>query len=188
LSLESLVAIALPASVVGIGGGLLTNLIELGVFYPRLPAEFKKMGAGIKLWKRALTPLYGGIVEEILLRLFVMSGLIWLLSRFNNGSPSDAAVWFAIVLAALLFGIGHLPATVSITPLTPLIVSRALLLNGILGVAAGYLFWRYGLESAMIAHAWGDIFIIVLPSFFIRPQKDDLVMKPQNTLKHPRIT
>jgi uncharacterized membrane protein YjjP (DUF1212 family) len=39
-----------------------------------------------------------------------------------------------------------------ITPLTQMLVVRALVLNGIAGVAFGYLYWRYGLEAAMSAH------------------------------------
>ena len=37
-------------------------------------------------------------------------------------------------------------------PLTPLLVVRALVLNGVAGVAFGYLYWRQGLEAAMLGH------------------------------------
>jgi membrane protease YdiL (CAAX protease family) len=43
-------------------------------------------------------------------------------------------------------------------------------LNGIIGVAAGYLFWRYGLEAAMIAHFCGDMMLHVVPVLFQRDQ------------------
>ena len=36
--------------------------------------------------------------------------------------------------------------------MTPLLAVRALLLNGIAGVAFGYLYWRWGLEAAMLGH------------------------------------
>jgi membrane protease YdiL (CAAX protease family) len=56
------------------------------------------------------------------------------------------------VLVAVLFGLGHLPATSAITPLTTMLVLRAVVLNGIAGIAFGYLYWRHGLEAAMIGH------------------------------------
>jgi hypothetical protein len=48
--------------------------------------------------------------------------------------------------------LGHLPATAAVAPLTPLLVARALVLNGVAGIAFGYLYWRHGLEAAMVGH------------------------------------
>lgn len=45
-----------------------------------------------------------------------------------------------------------MPATAASVGVTPLLVARAILLNGIIGIAAGYLFWQYGLGAAMLAH------------------------------------
>jgi membrane protease YdiL (CAAX protease family) len=86
----------------------------------------------------------------------------------TNGVPNDVIFWAAIIFAALLFGVGHLPATARLAPLTPLLVARGLLLNAILGVVAGVLFWRYGLEAAMIAHFSADIVLHVLPAPFLK--------------------
>jgi len=74
--------------------------------------------------------------------------------------------WPAILLAALLFGLGHLPATKAIMPLTPLIVARALLLNGIAGIAFGWLYWQYGLVGAMLAHFCADIVLHLIGPLF----------------------
>jgi hypothetical protein len=38
------------------------------------------------------------------------------------------------------------------TPLTPVLIVRALVLNGIAGVVLGYLYWKNGLEAAMLGH------------------------------------
>jgi membrane protease YdiL (CAAX protease family) len=99
---------------------------------------------------------YGGIVEELLLRWGLMSLLVWVGWRVvqrGQGLPRPALVWTAIVLAALLFGAGHLPALAAIVDLTPLIVLRTILLNALGGVLFGWLFWRRSLETAMVAHA-----------------------------------
>ncbi len=57
------------------------------------------------------------------------------------------------------FGLGHLPATSVILPLTPLVVVRAVILNGLAGIAFGYLFFTTGLESAMISHFTADLIL-----------------------------
>ena len=67
------------------------------------------------------------------------------------------ALWLATILAAVIFGLGHLPATAALVKLTPLLIVRAILLNGVVGVATGYLYWRYGLEAAVLAHFSADI-------------------------------
>lgn len=100
--------------------------------------------------------LYGGITEELLLRWGLMTLLVWIgwrVTQRGESLPRPALVWSAIVLAAVLFGLGHLPATAGVVPLTTPVVARAILLNGILGVVFGWLYWRRSLESAMLAHA-----------------------------------
>lgn len=163
--LETIVPIAVVSG--AIAGGLVLAL-EVAIFRPRMPESIKEGAITPAIWKAFLASFYGGITEEILMRLFLMSGAVWLLSRLTNGVPTDGQFWFGIVFAALLFGLGHLPATAALAPLTPLTVIRAILLNALLGMVAGWLFWRYGLEAAMIAHFTADIVLHVLPAPFIR--------------------
>lgn len=100
--------------------------------------------------------LYGGITEELLLRWGFMSLLAWLGWRVlqrGQGTPRPALMWAAIILAAILFGVGHLPALAGIVVLTPLLIFRTILLNALGGLLFGWLFWRRNLETAMVAHA-----------------------------------
>ncbi|MED4462639.1 CPBP family glutamic-type intramembrane protease [Metabacillus fastidiosus] len=61
---------------------------------------------------------------------------------------------------AILFGIGHLGAVFSIIEtVTPLLIVRTIFLNAVLGIICGYLYWKKGLEYAIIAHIVGDIII-----------------------------
>jgi hypothetical protein len=167
------VAEMLPlALLLGIACGAVMLLLEGVYFAPRIPSELSMMDSRTAFWKRILACFYGGIVEEILMRLFVMGGLAWLLGliwQAPGGMPAVGAFWMANFLAALLFGAGHLPATVQITRrLTPTIVLRALLLNGIPGLAAGYLYMRYGLEAAMVLHFSLDIVIHLMATPLIK--------------------
>jgi membrane protease YdiL (CAAX protease family) len=68
----------------------------------------------------------------------------------------------ANIVAALLFGLAHLPTTSLLAPLTPVIVTRAVVLNGLLGLAFGFLYWTRGLESAMLSHFCADLLLHVI--------------------------
>jgi hypothetical protein len=153
-------ALLAPALILGIASSSIVLILEVAVFWPRLPQAMRDHFPIPALWKRLLASFYGGIDEEILLRLFLLSLLVWLIGfvwHLPGGKPTLGAFWLANILAAVVFGLGHLPATAALVKLTPLLVGRAILLNGIVGVAAGYLFWRYGLEAAMLAHFSADI-------------------------------
>ena len=100
--------------------------------------------------------LYGGVTEEIMLRWGLMSLLAWLGWRLTGAAttgPATAVMWVAIVLTAVTFGALHLPTVGAITSVTVAVALRTVLLNALGGVAFGWLFWRRGLEAAMIAHA-----------------------------------
>jgi membrane protease YdiL (CAAX protease family) len=163
----------LPISIiVGVVGSLIIIALDLWVFGPALLSQLGEQMRALNpqsvqppAWKGLLASFYGGINEEILLRLFMMSGLAWLgkfISHTVDGRPTAVVLWIANVLAAVLFGLGHLPATSLLLPLTPLFITRAIVLNGLLGVAFGYLYMTRGLESAMISHFSADIVLHVL--------------------------
>ena len=110
--------------------------------------------------------LYGGITEELLLRWGLMSLLVWGSWRLLQGGTNSPAVrwyWLGITLAALLFGIGHVPAAIGFGMLiTPLRIGFVILFNTIAGLIFGWLFWRKGLETAMIAHATAHIIAVLI--------------------------
>ena len=162
----------LPVSIIlGVILALVIITLEVLVFQPALVAQLGENAltglSAVKptAWQGLLASLYGAINEEILLRLCVMSFLVWLgrfVSRTADGKPTLAVLWIANILAALLFGLGHLPATAVLVPLTPLVVMRSIVLNGLIGVGFGYLYFKHGLESAMISHFSADIVLHVL--------------------------
>lgn len=158
--------------IIGAAAAALIIGLDVFVFQPALWSELgdqaQTLADGIvkpPAWQGFLASFYGGISEEVLLRLFAMSLFVWLgsfVSKAADGKPTSAVFWIGNILAAALFGLGHLPATASILPLTPLVVARAILLNGAAGVAFGWLYWKRGLESAMAAHFTADIVLHVL--------------------------
>jgi membrane protease YdiL (CAAX protease family) len=150
--------------------GLITGLVLIGVdallLLPRTGVDLAKWMAGIPLWKRLLAGVfYGGITEELLVRLFVVTALVWALGkvwRTSDARPAPGAVWTAIVIATLLFALGHLPMASRLGELTPWLVVRVLVLNGIAGMLYGWLYTRRGLEAAIAAHAATHIPLQVL--------------------------
>lgn len=154
-----------PALILGIGSATILMILEIAVFWPRLPKAMREDVPIPSLGKRFLASFYGGIDEEILLRLFLLSLLAWLIGfawHVPSGMPTQGALWIANIIAAVIFGLGHLPATAALVKITPLLIWRAIVLNGIVGIATGYLFWTYGLEAAMLAHFSADMVIHIV--------------------------
>jgi membrane protease YdiL (CAAX protease family) len=111
--------------------------------------------------------LYGGIIEEILLRLLVMSLFVLILWKLFARAKDNLNIpnWIyitAIILASVLFAAGHIPFTAQSFGLSVPIIIRCFVLNGIGGLGFGYLYWKKGLAYSMIAHASTHVFMQVL--------------------------
>ena len=114
--------------------------------------------------------LSGGIIEEVMMRLFLMSLVVFIISKLfyrkNNDIPVKAYV-IANIIVALLFAAGHLPSTAAMTTLTPLLIFRSFLFNGGLGLGFGYLYRKYGISYAMISHGLCHLIADILMCIFI---------------------
>ncbi|ARU54404.1 MAG: CPBP family glutamic-type intramembrane protease [Pseudomonadales bacterium] len=165
---KPLAPVLVISALAGIFGGMLLLLFYHAVeIY--LPKEFVTNANQLALpWYTRL--LYGGITEEILIRWGLMPGLVWLSFRASGPRKStsrDNAIpsghyGAAIVLSALLFGLGHLPIAATLSDnLTLTLVAYVIIGNSLFGIIAGLLFWKKGLESAMIAHVVAHITMLL---------------------------
>jgi hypothetical protein len=151
----------------GLAAGGLVVLVDVFVFTPS--AAIALNGGQPAAWKGLLASFYGGITEEIFLRLFLLSLLVVglrrvMLGRNRGGEPTPPiAFWTANLLAALAFGLGHLPGTAVLVPLTPMLAVRAIVLNGMLALLFGEIYRRWGFEMAVLAHFSSDIALHVVP-------------------------
>ena len=157
---------------ISIGLGILAGILIIGLDY-----LFSLAGVTINVAQEGqvnlpacqgfLASFYGGINEEILLRLFLMTLLVWIffkIKKTEDGKPTKVGIWLAIILAAVIFGVGHLPTVFAITTPTPLLIVRTIILNCAGGIIFGWLYWKKGLESAMISHFSADIVLhVILP-------------------------
>lgn len=146
---------------------LLSRLLDPLLLPPaRLPMQDID-GAGQALYG-LLASFYGGIVEELQLRLFLMTLVAWTLTwlvarrRGFDGTLPPGVAWAAILVAALLFGAGHLPTAAAVWGLDAGVVARTLLLNAIGGAVFGWVFWKRGLEMAVLSHFTADLVLHVL--------------------------
>ena len=62
---------------------------------------------------------------------------------------------------ALAFGAGHLPMAAKLAPLTAGVVARVVAYNAFAGFVFGWLYWKRGLEHAMLAHFCADLVLHV---------------------------
>ena len=159
---------------VTLGMTLFTGLVlctDLFYFRNRIPqvAAMYQGKPSFAYWMASV--LYGGVIEEVLLRLFMMSliaYLAWKLFFRREEKPPMGVIIAANILAALLFAAGHLPSTLQMFgEITPMILLRCFLLNGAGGLVFGYLYRKYGIQYSMLAHAgahiaWKIIWIILL--------------------------
>lgn len=107
--------------------------------------------------------LYGGIVEELMLRWGLMSFFAWAIWRMAGrpSGPPAWCLWAAMTVAAILFAAGHLPVLYLLLPgPPPQLLLMVLAGNAVPGILFGWLFWRRGLEAAMIAHALAHLFSV----------------------------
>ncbi len=162
------------AALVGLTCAVIIIALDRLIFLPLDPEGIGALeGAHPPAWQGLLASFYGGIAEELYTRLFLLS-LVALGMRAVGrlvGADRESllpswAFWGANVFAALIFGLGHLPAAAALVPITSLVVARAIVLNGVAAVPFGWLFQRNGIEAAMVAHFAADILLhAVLPLF-----------------------
>jgi len=157
-----------PQILPGVIAGLVSGVAIIAswvVAKPFFSAEFITRAEDFNKFMPAITRLlYGGFTEELLLRWGFMTFLVWgLWWLFQKGEGTPKSIWFvvAIVGSALLFGIGHLPiASMLAGGLTLPIVVYVITANSIFGIVAGFLYWKKGLEAAIIAHISAHVVLI----------------------------
>lgn len=146
----------LPGIIGGLVGGIVLVAIQLfaKLF---LPPDFAMKAEALSSNTPLLTRiLYGGITEELLLRWGMMTLLVWIGWRIfsrGHGEPSTFCFVVAIALSAILFALGHLPLAFQLgTQVTSSVIVYVIIANSVFGLIAGYLYWRKGLEAAIISH------------------------------------
>jgi membrane protease YdiL (CAAX protease family) len=142
--------LALLSVAVGTGLGL-ANLVAnwvIAAAHPTLRALLAQ-----RLTK--LDPLVGmvsaPIVEEVAVRLFLMSAIAWIVSRFTT--RTQLAFGIALFGSALVFALLHLARPMPDGGMLADYYRAALVAKYTLaGIVLGLVFWRWGLPYAILCH------------------------------------
>ncbi len=142
-------------------GGIIAGILIILVaesYSSFLPKELSELNNDVKPGI-LMRLLYGGFTEEILMRFGLMTVIVWLISLIFG--KIGLTYWLGIVLSAVIFGFGHFPAVFqSIENPSFLLLSYIIAGNSVGGIIFGWLYWKKGLESAMIAHIFAHITMI----------------------------
>lgn len=167
-----IVAVLRPELRRAVGIGVATFVAVLGLDVLFAPLVAQDVGGVAPSSTASLSALfaslpvrlfYGGITEELLLRWGLLTLFAWAIHAVRarvsgqrgeeRASLAASTAWVAILLSAVLFGVGHLPALANVAEPTTALVVRTVALNAVAGVGFGWLYWRSSLEAAIVAHA-----------------------------------
>ena len=143
------------AGIVSVVGGLAMILCDVLFFGKYSQVIMNSYGVKPTVPFMLASVIYGGVIEEVMLRLFFMSLIAFVLHRLSGkkgGMPGAPVLIVSNIIAAVLFAAGHLPTTFVLLGNSPMILFRCFLLNGGIGLLFGYLYRKHGLRYAMIAH------------------------------------
>jgi membrane protease YdiL (CAAX protease family) len=97
---------------------------------------------------------YGGIVEETIFRWGLLTAVVVAVRKLG----SRDGFWVANTVVSLVFAAGHLPAaSVLGSPLTASAAGCTVLGNGVPSLLFGWLFRRWGFETAIVTHGAADV-------------------------------
>ena len=141
---------------ISIIGGLLLSIGDLFIFgsFNEMIKHSYDLKPSIEYIISSFT--YGGVIEEIMMRLFLMSLIAFIIFKLFYKKEKNIPVKVFIIaniVSAFLFALGHLPATIQLFGgLDSLLFIRCLTLNGIFGLVFGWLYRKYGIHYSMVAH------------------------------------
>jgi hypothetical protein len=163
--LQGAPALQLPSRAPHIAAGIAMGLAA-GAVLGVLAVPFKQaafvvspdvgtFGGAVLIASRAL-------VDEVLLRLFVVTAMVWALVRYS-GTPRSIAAVYAIFAAAAMQVLLYLPGVNAIGfPNTGAALAYLATTVALPALVFGVLFWKRGLATALVAHATALVAIALM--------------------------
>ena len=119
------------------------------------------------LWQRFMYSFYAGIVEEIILRYFLVTILVWItwkIKRTPEDLPTNVGVWLSIIIVSIIYTLGNILSLSDSLQFNIATYLGYILLNLMAGSIFGWLYWKKGLESAIIANLTATLMIFTVIS------------------------
>jgi membrane protease YdiL (CAAX protease family) len=115
-----------------------------------------------------LRSMSAALTEEIAFRYGLMTLLIWLINRIvKSKSIRDPIFWIGNAFAALVFAGAHLPPLLVVDAPNWGLVILVFVFNGLAGMVLGWIFLRYSLMAAILAHFIANFIQHVIPRILI---------------------
>jgi hypothetical protein len=103
-------------------------------------------------------------VEEVAVRLFLMSGIAWVVSRFTD--RTGLVFGIALVGSAVVFALLHLARPLPADGVAAEYYRAALAIKYMMaGLPLGWVFWRWGLPYSIVCHAAANAAHIAFQGF-----------------------
>jgi membrane protease YdiL (CAAX protease family) len=152
-----------PAVLVGLALGMLglsQYLLPEGALGPGLdnPTTFEHL----------LRALSAALTEEILFRLGLLTFFAWVIGSVARRPVPDApSQWAGNVLVAPIFAGAHLPHILTFGSVGWNLLNPIVLVSATASIVMGWLYIRYGLISAVVAHSIVDLVVYVIAGLWI---------------------
>ena len=150
----------LPYGIVGgIIVGVLITLIIIA-FRPIISNDPTFLRVDIKTYLPGAL-LNEGITWEIISRFGYLTLFVWLISKIS-GKLTPTVYWTAILISGIIFGLASL--TITYVPKgmpTTAELSFSMIQSIVYATGFGWLYWKKGLETAMIAHIIAFLIITI---------------------------
>ncbi|WP_406657512.1 CPBP family glutamic-type intramembrane protease [Methanolobus sp. ZRKC2] len=117
------------------------------------------------LWQRFLYSFYVGIIEEIVMRFFLVTLLVWIswkIKKTSENRPANTGVWISILAVSIIYIIGYILSLPTSMDSNHVLGFGIVLLSMIAGVIFGWLYWKKGLEASIIANVTAMITLVVV--------------------------
>jgi hypothetical protein len=159
------VRLALLALAFGAAYGIANLGVNVGLAAAD-PAIRQVLHERITTMPLARTVLWAPLFEEVAYRLFFLSVLAWIIARFTRNPRTVSLV--ATVVSAVAFALVHLIRPMPADSSMALLYSTGIVVKTTAaGLLFNWLFWRWGVPYAMLAHAAANAaHQLVSPVFF----------------------
>jgi membrane protease YdiL (CAAX protease family) len=148
---EHRIRIVFLSLAVGAGLGLVNLAANWGITEadPALRAHLVERMRAMQPWELLVA---APTTEEVVFRLFVMSGMAWVVDRVTK--HAGRAFGIALIGSAAIFAFPHLERPLPADPMLADYYCAALMAKyTVLGVPLGWVFWRWGLPYAILCHS-----------------------------------
>ncbi|MCP4707601.1 MAG: CPBP family intramembrane metalloprotease [Planctomycetes bacterium] len=105
-------------------------------------------------WMSLLSSVTAGIKEELFYRFFLMTLFVWVGGFFkknSDGRPAQVIYWIAVLISGVIFGWAHIDDKLNWGGSSAMLLN-IFMMSCIPGIILGWLYWKYGLESAIFTH------------------------------------